>query len=698
MTFSDHLVHHTFTYDGGAVAAPPAGHPGDFAWGRLTHDRAAYGDAPGAVAVERFVRYNWQGLPEEKAERFGTLVDEETVAGEEFVTAYDAYDYQGNLRRMAYPSGQAVEWAYQDGGTLAAVSDGTRAIFSNLAYAAHGAVAGMRLGDAATGQAGWGQAFDAARLWPVRIVAGTTAVTANTATASGAVLFGLDYDSYEANGNIAAVTRTLRTSAYETPYTMDFAYTYDRLNRLAGCAVAGAEYNYAMDEFGNILGRAVTGGGGDLPSAMALAVDRGSNRLAGAGYAYDVLGNLVEMPAPGSPNSLFMTYLDQGHIGTLTDAAGDVWKYYYDADGKRRIKAKTAGGAATRIDDQGNVSFVDDHSFYFYEGEDLICQQDAGALVARITGTDEIDESAYGPKFLLLDHLGSTRAELVFTESGGVFSPVIQEYYDLMPYGEVIDPPTTQESVLFTGKSRDIENGLDFFGARYFGNFLFRWTSSDQPFADSRSESPLQWNLYVYSRMNPLRYFDSTGRAAEEKKQIEIHDDRIMADAGQRSKEEQKQNGPVIQLIPVGGSLTVGGGGFLHLEANVVVEVNLQDIGDSKLLLHGQAGWLFGGLAGATVGLQGGMAYSQEGSPSGLSEQFETAHLEAGMGLKVVKSGSLDLGADSQGNQFSISGMKTIKPRVGGGAALYSAMGTVTNRTYGSPSLKQALNWVKSLF
>ena len=178
---------HTFTYDGGAVAAPPAGHPGDFAWGRLTHDRTTYGLDPGAVAVERFVRYNWQGLPEEKAERFGTLVDEDTVAGEEFVTAYaatdpgqDAYDRQGNLRAMVYPSGQAVAWEYQNGGTLREVGDGTRAIFSNLAYAAHGAVAGMQLGHAATGQAGWGQAFDPARLWPVRIVAGTTSVTGNT--------------------------------------------------------------------------------------------------------------------------------------------------------------------------------------------------------------------------------------------------------------------------------------------------------------------------------------------------------------------------------------------------------------------------------------------------------------------------------------------------------------------------------------
>ncbi len=507
VTFSDRLVHHTFTYDGGAVAAPPAGHPGDFAWGRLTHDRTTYGLDPGAVAVERFVRYNWQGLPEEKAERFGTLVDEDTVAGEEFVTAYtatdpgqDAYDRQGNLLRMIYPSGQAVAWEYQDGGTLREVGDGTRAIFSNLAYAAHGAVAGMQLGDAATGQAGWGQAFDPARLWPVRIVAGTTSVTGNTTTASGAVLFGLDYDNYEANGNIAAVTRTLRTGAYGTPYTMDFGYSYDRLNRLTGCAVADAVYTYAMDEFGNITARTwAAGGGGDLPSSLALVVNRATNRLGGAGYAYDVLGNLVQMPA--GVDFVTMSYLDQGHIGTLTDAAGGIWKYYYDADGKRRIKVKTAGGAATEPDGQGGVRLVADRSYYFYEGENLICQQDIGALVQ--------DESQYEPKFLLLDHLGSTRAELVFDPVS--LAPQIQEYYDLMPYGEVIDPPTTQESVLFTGKQRDSESGIDIFGARSFSSLINRWSSPDPLHQSMLIHDPQTLNRYSYVGNNPIICVDPTG-------------------------------------------------------------------------------------------------------------------------------------------------------------------------------------------
>ena len=217
------------------------------------------------------------------------------------------------------------------------------------------------------------------------------------------------------------------------------------------------------------------------------------------------------MPAADGVGTVSMTYLDQGHIGTLTDAAGVVWKYYYDADGKRRIKVKTAGGAATEPDGQGGVRLVADHSFYFYEGEDLICQQDMGALVARIPGTDDIDESVYEPKFLLLDHLGSTRAELVFTESGGTFSPIIQEYYDLMPYGEVIDPPTTQESVLFTGKQRDIECGLDYFGVRFYANKSCRWISPDEPFADNHITTPQSWNLFSYVRDNPINLFDNDG-------------------------------------------------------------------------------------------------------------------------------------------------------------------------------------------
>lgn len=64
-----------------------------------------------------------------------------------------------------------------------------------------------------------------------------------------------------------------------------------------------------------------------------------------------------------------------------------------------------------------------------------------------------------------------------------------------------------------TAKERDTESGLDYFGARYFGSSLGRFTSPDAPFADQRAGDPQSWNLYAYTSNNPLAYVDPTGRA-----------------------------------------------------------------------------------------------------------------------------------------------------------------------------------------
>ncbi len=66
-----------------------------------------------------------------------------------------------------------------------------------------------------------------------------------------------------------------------------------------------------------------------------------------------------------------------------------------------------------------------------------------------------------------------------------------------------------------TGKERDAETGLDFFGARYFSGAQGRFTSPDKPFADQHPKDPQSWNLYSYVRNNPLRYTDSTGEACD---------------------------------------------------------------------------------------------------------------------------------------------------------------------------------------
>ena len=65
----------------------------------------------------------------------------------------------------------------------------------------------------------------------------------------------------------------------------------------------------------------------------------------------------------------------------------------------------------------------------------------------------------------------------------------------------------------FTGKERDAETGLDYFGARYYGSKIGRFTTVD-PVYNWRENllDPQRWNRYAYGRNNPLRYVDPDGR------------------------------------------------------------------------------------------------------------------------------------------------------------------------------------------
>jgi RHS repeat-associated protein len=68
----------------------------------------------------------------------------------------------------------------------------------------------------------------------------------------------------------------------------------------------------------------------------------------------------------------------------------------------------------------------------------------------------------------------------------------------------------------FTGKERDAETGLDYFGARYFSGAQGRFTSTDPIlFSATRLADSQRWNLYAYTRNNPLRYVDPDGRDAD---------------------------------------------------------------------------------------------------------------------------------------------------------------------------------------
>ena len=99
------------------------------------------------------------------------------------------------------------------------------------------------------------------------------------------------------------------------------------------------------------------------------------------------------------------------------------------------------------------------------------------------------------------------------------------ECVDYLPFGDFLPNSTSgprsgigcygqSQAVtqLFTGKERDGETGLDYFGARYFSGAQGRFTGPDEPLLDQDESDPQSWNLYSYVRNNPLRFFDPTGQ------------------------------------------------------------------------------------------------------------------------------------------------------------------------------------------
>ena len=64
----------------------------------------------------------------------------------------------------------------------------------------------------------------------------------------------------------------------------------------------------------------------------------------------------------------------------------------------------------------------------------------------------------------------------------------------------------------FTGKDRDAETGLDYFGARYMSAGQGRFTSPDAKQSSAKLDNPQSWNRYSYTDNNPLAFVDPDGK------------------------------------------------------------------------------------------------------------------------------------------------------------------------------------------
>ncbi|HKV36363.1 MAG TPA: RHS repeat-associated core domain-containing protein [Pyrinomonadaceae bacterium] len=149
---------------------------------------------------------------------------------------------------------------------------------------------------------------------------------------------------------------------------------------------------------------------------------------------------------------------------------------------------------------------------------------------SRVVEIQAFGTSVGGEKvqWLIQDQLGTPR--MILDQTGSLANV---KRHDYLPFGEELFAGAGGRTVAhgyasdgvrqqFTSKERDIETGLDYFGARYYTSIQGRFTGVDPLFIEAnRLGYPQSWNLYAYTRNNPLRFIDPDGLEIAVKCQIE---------------------------------------------------------------------------------------------------------------------------------------------------------------------------------
>lgn len=239
-----------------------------------------------------------------------------------------------------------------------------------------------------------------------------------------------DYTTGGNNGNVYGISDTITGTVY--------TYTYDEVNRIKTAQVTGQpSQTYYYDRWGNMRK--------NNPDVTSW-ITPGTNRL--SAYVYDAAGN---QQTDATPN----TYKYDGENRVVKLNEGTVAEYKYDAQGRRVLKITPAS-----------------RRFFIYDQSGRMISEYEAPASGPLAAAPELISAGYGQTtYVHRDHLGSVR--VLTTQDTSV-----AERRDFLPFGEEITT-TANNQLKFTGKLRDGESGLDYFGARYCTSTLGRFMSVD---------------------------------------------------------------------------------------------------------------------------------------------------------------------------------------------------------------------------
>ncbi len=298
------------------------------------------------------------------------------------------------------------------------------------------------------------------------------------------------------NGNAYQVVNNRDNTRSET-------LMYDSLNRISSGQSNGTQWGetFTIDAWSNLTNETPISG---KTNHEGLNTSAGTNNQL-AGFGYDAAGN---MTSNGSASYVYDAE------NRLIATAGT--SYIYDGNGQRVEKCTegtTPGTCASgstgtlywrgqisdalsETDLAGNIQ----NTYIFFNGQ-RVARRDSAAAI----------------HYYFSDHLGSHG---VVENATGTTCEQDIDYY---PYGGVEHDycPNAVQNYKFTGKERDMESGLDYFGKRFHASSLGRFMSVDPHdiLADAKKPDkvrtelldPQSWNRYAYVTNNPLKYADWEG-------------------------------------------------------------------------------------------------------------------------------------------------------------------------------------------
>jgi len=347
ISYSDSTPTAHYYYDGNLPSGAPSYTASNTA-GRLT--AMTYGS--GTPVTGNYFAYDVMGR----------VVTQKQVTGSTTFGLSYTYNYAGLLTTENYPSTRAMTYAYDEGGRLATVGDGTTTFAGSFSYAAHGGLASETFGNQMVHALEYNRRLQANKVKLSQTVSSTTTVLQQYDYGYGAFNTSTgDIDTSKNNGQIGKITSSLNGDA-----KWNQGFTYDELGRLSnmaehpgtGMGTASFSQGYTYDKYGNRKQSLNTPLG--LPDITDSDYDSTpNNRFKSTGDArttYDAVGNITEDRRFRSLKYEYDANGRQSAVKQLDDTG--VQTSVYDCAGQR-VQTTEGGTVRTMIYDVFGQNIAD---------------------------------------------------------------------------------------------------------------------------------------------------------------------------------------------------------------------------------------------------------------------------------------------------------------------------------------------------